>query len=94
MSKTQIADTAGMARQDLYKTARAKAPKTQNRLREMVEIVTRVSDWAGGNAQAMAWYRAEPIPAFGDRTPEAIVKAGNASGLRDYLDYIAMGGFA
>jgi predicted NUDIX family NTP pyrophosphohydrolase len=64
------------------------------RLCEMNEILTRVAGWAGGPAQAMAWYRAEPIPAFGGRTAEALVKSGQAGPLRDYLDSIALGGFA
>ena len=42
----------------------------------MLEIVARVTDWAGGERQAMAWYRAEPIPAFGGRTAESLVKDG------------------
>jgi predicted NUDIX family NTP pyrophosphohydrolase len=63
-------------------------------LREMNEILTRVSGWAGGPAQAMAWYRAEPIPAFGGRTAEALVKSGQAGPLRDYLGSLALGGFA
>ncbi len=66
----------------------------QNRLREMLEIVDRISGWAGGRDQAMSWYRAQPIPAFGDRTAEALVKEGRAAEVRDYLDHIALGGFA
>jgi RES domain-containing protein len=31
------------------------------------EILHRVTGWAGGGRQALAWYRAEPIPAFGGR---------------------------
>ena len=42
----------------------------------------------------MAWYRAQPISAFGDRTAEALVKSGQAAAVRDYLDHLAMGGFA
>jgi hypothetical protein len=61
---------------------------------ELAEIVARVSDWAGGSNQALAWCRSQPIPAFGDRTPESIVKSGQAEALRDYLDTIALGGFA
>ena len=60
----------------------------------MAEILLRVSVWAGGREQAMAWYRAEPIPAFGGRTAEQLVKSGRAGPLRDYLNSIAMGGFA
>jgi hypothetical protein len=78
----------------LQRKARATAPKTQSRLREALEIITRVSDWAGGPLQAMAWYRAEPIPAFGGRTAESLVKSGHAAALRDYLDGVALGEFA
>ncbi|MHC2303314.1 hypothetical protein ACVJBD_007581 [Rhizobium mongolense] len=39
----------------------------------------------------MAWYRAQPLPAFGGRTPEALVKAGKAAAVRDYLDHMALG---
>ncbi len=94
MSKGQLAETVGLNREALYKTDRAHAPKTQTRMREMLEIVGRVSGWAGGKDQAMAWYRAEPIPAFGDRTAESLVKAGRAGAVRDYLDHLATGGFA
>lgn len=94
MSKGQLAETVGLNREALYKTERTHAPKTQTRMREMLEIVSRISKWAGGKDQAMAWYRAEPIPAFGDRTAESLVKTGQAGAVRDYLDHIATGGFA
>jgi len=94
MSKGQLAETIGLSREALYKLARLEAPKTQSRLKEMLEIVSRVSGWAGGKEQAMAWYRAQPIAAFGGRTAEALVKDGQAGALRDYLDHIALGGFA
>ena len=94
MSKAQLAETAGVSIDTLYRTNRAGSAKTQTRLREMLEIVDRVSDWAGGKDQAMAWYRAEPIPEFGGRTAESLVKDGKATAVRDYLDHVALGGFA
>lgn len=94
LSKTQIAETAGISLETLYRPDRAASPRTQARLREMLEIVKRVETWAGGKDQAMAWYRAEPIPAFGGRTAEALVKDGKAVAVREYLDHIALGGFA
>jgi hypothetical protein len=94
MSKSQLAESLGLARETLYKPSRAHAPKTQARMREMLEIISFVEDWAGGKLQAMAWYRAQAIPAFGGRTAESLVKAGHASAVRDYLDHLAMGGFA
>jgi len=94
MSKAQLAVTAGLAREVFQKASRRDGPKAQGRVREMLEIINRVQDWAGGAAQAMAWYRAEPIPAFGGRTAEALVKSGAAAAVRDYLDHLATGGYA
>lgn len=94
MSKAQLADTAGLARAVFQKASRRDGPKAQSRVREMLEIINLVQGWAGGAAQAMAWYRAEPIPAFGGRTAEALVKSGNATAVRDYVDHLATGGYA
>lgn len=94
MSKGQLAETAGLARETLYRLERSRAAKTQGRLREMLEIISRVMGWAGGKEQAMAWYRAQPLPAFGGRTAESLVKEGKAAAIRDYLDHMALGGFA
>jgi hypothetical protein len=94
LTKFQLADILGLSRETLYKSSRAHAPKTQARMREMLEIIGLVEDWAGGKLQAMAWYRAQAIPAFGGRTAESLVKAGHASAVRDYIDHLAMGGFA
>jgi uncharacterized protein (DUF2384 family) len=93
MSKQQFAETIGVKPETVYRASRLAAPKTQTRATEMLEIVARVADWAGGERQAMAWYRAEPLPAFGGRTAESLVKAGKAAAVRDYLDRIATGGF-
>ncbi len=94
LSRTQIAVTAGIGLQTLYRPGSATSPKTQARLGEMIEIVRRVESWAGGKHQAMAWYRAEPLAAFGGRTAEALVKDGKATALRKYLDHVALGAFA
>jgi len=94
LSKGQLAQTIGLSPEALYKVERTKSLRTQERLRDMLDIVNRVVPWAGGMIQAFAWYRAQPLPAFGDRTAEALVKDGKAVALREYLDHLAMGGFA
>ncbi|UPK08162.1 MbcA/ParS/Xre antitoxin family protein [Bradyrhizobium sp. 170] len=94
MSKQQFAETIGVKPETVYRVTRVSAPKTQARATEMLEIVGRIAGWAGGEKQAMAWYRAEPIAAFGGRTAESLVKEGKAAAVRDYLDHIATGGFA
>ena len=94
INKRELALTAGLSPATLQRKARAEAPATVSRLNEINEILTRVSAWAGGDRQAFAWYRSQPLPAFGDRTAENLVKAGKAAALRDYLDQLALGGFA
>ncbi len=94
MSKGQLAQTAGLGLASVTKADRRVAPKAQTRVTEMLEIISRVRDWAGGEAQAMAWYRSQPIPALDGRTAEALVKGGGAHAVREYLDHVALGGFA
>lgn len=94
MTKGQLAETAGLGASTVSKTERRTSPRTQTRVTEMLEIISRIRDWAGGEAQAMAWYRSQPIPALNGRTPEALVKSGKAAAVRDYLDHLALGGFA
>ena len=94
MSKAQVAETMGVRPTSLQRSARASARKTQARAMEMLEILGRVADWAGGEKQAMAWYRAEPLPEFGGRTAEFLVRDGRAGAVRAYLDHVALGGFA
>lgn len=94
MSKAQLAETVGLPLATVIKTDRMKAPKAQGRFTEMLEIIARIKDWAGSETQAMAWYRSQPIPALDGRTAEALVKSGDAAAVRDYLDHMALGGFA
>jgi hypothetical protein len=94
MTKASLAETLGFANDTLQRFSRASAPKTQQRLREMLEILTRVEPWAGGMPQALGWYRGQGIPALGDQTAEALVKSDQAVLVRRYLDGLAAGSFA
>ena len=60
---------------------------------EKAQILKRIERWAGGQSSAEDWYRSFAIPAFGDRTAEALVKSGEAEAVRDYLDAVATGTF-
>lgn len=94
LTKGQLADTVGLPVASISKADRQGAPRTQARLREMLEILARIRDWAGGETQALSWYRSQAIPALDGRTAEALVKSGEAAAVRDYLDHLALGGFA
>jgi hypothetical protein len=94
MTRPALAATLGLGRDALGRQDRAGARKSQQRLREMLEIIGLVQGWAGGELAAMSWYRAAQIPAFGGRTAEALVKDGRADLVRDYIDHLALGGYA
>jgi hypothetical protein len=94
ITKVELAHAAGLSRDAVSKTARIKAHATQARLRDIVEIINRVLPWAGSVHQAFAWYRAQPLPSFGDQTAEDLVKEGRAEAVKKYLARIAVGGYA
>lgn len=94
ITRDQLALTAGLPKTTLSKSDRRESPKAQERLREIVEVLKRIEAWAGGEAQALAWYRSQPIPALDGRTAEALVQNGEAAAVRSYLDHLALGGFA
>jgi hypothetical protein len=94
VTKLKLARAAGLSRDSVSKTARLKAQATQARLRDVVEIIARVLPWAGSVPQAFAWYRAQPLPSFGDQTAEDLVKQGRAEAVKAYLARIAAGGYA
>lgn len=94
VTKGELATAAGLSRDAVSKTRRLQAPATQARLREVAEIVNRVLPWCGSLPQAFAWYRSQPIPAFGDQTAEELVRAGRSEHVKSYLTGIAAGGYA
>jgi hypothetical protein len=83
-----------LSRDSVSKSRRFHAASTQARLREIAEVINRILPWCGSVQQAFAWYRSQPIPAFGDLTAEDLVRAGRGEHLRAYLSGIAVGGYA
>lgn len=94
LTRAQLAVALGLSREALSKSRRAGSRATQTRLRDAVEIMNRIRPWAGSLPQAFAWYRAQPLPSFGDRTAEDLVKEGRAEAVKRYLSRIAVGGYA
>jgi hypothetical protein len=94
ITKGELAAASGLSRDAVSKTRRLHGPATQARLREVTEIINRILPWCGSVPQAFAWYRSQPIPAFGDQTAEDLVRAGRSEHVRSYLAGIAVGGYA
>ena len=93
-TKGEIAATLGLGKDAFSRRERIKAVKTQTRLREMLEVLNRVEAHAGSMLAAYAWFRSEPLTGFGNRTPDQLVRDGEAAALHAYLDRIMAGGYA
>lgn len=93
-TKSEIAGTIGLASDALSRASRIGAPKTQMRLRQMLEILCRVEAEVGSDLVAYAWFRSEPLPGFGGVRPCELVKEGNADMVHAYLDDVLAGGYA
>ena len=94
ITQSDLAEVTGLSRDSVSKSNRSKSKTIQARLRDTVEIINRVSDWSGGAGRAFAWFRSQPLPSFGDKTAEDLVKEGRANDVKAYLSRIADGGYA
>lgn len=94
VTKAELATAIGLPAETLRKTERERSRPAQQRLRDVVEILNRVSHWTGSDLQAYAWYRSEPLPPFGQRTASDLVVEGLADAVKTHLSRIAVGGFA
>lgn len=90
----EIAQTAGLGRDALTRANRVGTPRTQKRLREMVEILNRVAPRFGSDLLAYAWYRSTPLAGFGEATAMQLVRDGHADRVHLYLDRMDAGLFA
>jgi hypothetical protein len=89
-----IAAHAGISVSTISKKDRVMSVKTQQKLRDVVEIITKAAFWSGSIFQAFAWYISEPVPAFGGLTAENLVINGEADIVKAYLEQLALGGYA
>lgn len=93
-TQDEIARTAGLGRDAIARKDRLGSAKTQTRLREMVEIVNRLTPRFGSALVAYAWFRSEPLPGFGGLTAARLVQNGEAQAVMDYIEAVDAGGFA
>ncbi len=90
-TKDEIAHTVGLGRYTLLRRDRIAKPKTQKRLREMVEILNRVEPRFGSDLIAYAWYRSEPLAGFAGLTAMHLVQEGHAGEVMAYIDAVDSG---
>jgi len=93
-TRTGLASSCGLPLKAISGASGIRSRSTQARLREVAELIGRVLTWAGSAPRAFAWYRAQPRPAFGDRTAEDLVREGRAEAVMAHLERVAFGGYA
>lgn len=93
-TKSDIAKTLGLAQDVFSRAERLRAHKTQTRLREMLEILSRANQHTDSLLASYAWYRSKPIIGFGERTASSLVCDGHADYVHAYFDHIEAGGYA
>lgn len=94
IDRRTLAGIAGLPRTALAKTVRIRPSIVEARLRDIVDILVWVTPWCGSPPQALAWYRAQTLPGFGQLTAEALVRQGQADAVKAHLETIQDGGYA
>jgi hypothetical protein len=93
ISETELASMLGLVgNSNIEKCINAEPHKT--RLKQSLIIIEKVDAWCTSRANAIEWFINQPIPALGNITPRSAVLSGNFEALNDYIDVIAIGGYA
>ena len=87
----EIARTAGLGKDAVQRKDRVLSPKTQQRLREMIEVINKVEPRFGSSLIAYAWYRSEPLAGFSGQTAMQLVRGGRADEVLEYIDAVDAG---
>lgn len=92
IDKKQLGEMTGLPLKSLSQNPLK--DEAHDRLEKVVHIFDYVEPWTGSADQALAWYRSTPIPSFGRRTAEELVKSGYADAVIINLQRTALGGYA
>ncbi|MCY4012623.1 MAG: hypothetical protein OXG82_07915 [Gammaproteobacteria bacterium] len=86
-TRRELAGTLGLAKD-------AFTHRSQVRLRQLVEILSRVEPRVHSPIAAYTWYRSARLPRFAGATPALLVRDGKSEHVHAYLDRVALGGYA
>src|SRR4051794_20602767 len=93
VSLSEIARIADVHRNTL--TRAPTSPKVQERLGEVMRILTEATDLLGGDlGKAALWFCRQPLAGFDGQTAEELVIAGHADAVVTHLAMLRLGGYA
>lgn len=90
-TSAELAQSVGLGKDAVQRKDRIRSDRTQRRLREMLEIINKVSPRFGSPLMAYAWYRSEPLAGFSNQTAMRLVQDGRAHEVLEYIDAIDAG---
>lgn len=93
-SADDLARSVGLGKDAVQRAVRVRQPKTQRRLRELVEVLNKVEPRFGSPLIAYAWFRSQPLPGFSGQTAMQLVQAGRVNDVLDYIDAVDAGIYA
>jgi uncharacterized protein (DUF2384 family) len=92
LTLTELAQLAGMHPNSLSQNPAA--PSVQKGLQPIAHILSAAEELAGAADDAIFWFRHEPIPAFGGRTPIELVEQGQAAAVLAHIQALRDGSYA
>lgn len=91
ISKTDLARLARVHRTTL--TRNPASPIVQDRLGQIVSILTRATELSGSRRKALVWFHHQPIPAFGFRRAIELVADDQGDAVLSWLDAVEDGAY-
>ena len=87
----ELARTLGLGKDAIQRKDRIASDRTQRRLRQMAEVLSKVEPRFGSAMLAYACYRSEPLPGFSGQTAMRLVQDNRADDVLTYIDAIDAG---
>ena len=87
----ELARSLGLGKDAIQRKDRIASDRTQRRLRQMAEVLSKVEPRFGSALLAYAWYRSEPLPGFSGQTAMQLVQDNRADDVLTYIDAIDAG---
>ncbi|MBL8583183.1 MAG: DUF2384 domain-containing protein [Rhizobiaceae bacterium] len=89
---TELAKLARVSRNTL--TGKASARRVDAALSPVVRILASASEMSGDEARAAIWFKHQPIPGWGGKTAQDLVRQGDAEKVLEYLEAVRSGVYA
>lgn len=90
-SSGEFARTLGLGKDAFQHKERIASERTQHRIRQMVEVLSKIEPRLGSAIVAYAWYRSEPIPGYAGQTAMELVQSGRAEDVLAFIDAVNAG---